>query len=105
MKELLDYSYYYTALFFLFLFFSTSLHAAFKARVLLQISQSLLEKGESIWRNYKLANSNSSSEPQSCLFHTICIQLNEFNVVTTFHMRNDIFICIFQEGPSLDTAS
>jgi len=44
-------------------------------------------------------------EPQPCLFHTICIQLNEFNVETNFHMINDIFIYILQEGPSSDTAS
>lgn len=77
MKEILDCSSYYIAL--MIFFFFTSLIAAFKARVPFQITQHLLEKGKSIWRNEEAAKSNSRPKAPDMLFNTACVQLTEFS--------------------------
>lgn len=91
----------------IFFYFFFPLHS-----MLLLKQESYFKYHSTSWRRERasggiinLPTQTHALESQSCLFHTICIQLNEFNVATTFHMRNDIFIYILQEGPSLDTGS
>lgn len=72
-------------------FFSTLLFAAFKARVLFQITQHLLVKGKYIWRNEEAAKSNSHLKAPDMLFNTACAQLPELSLSSAFHVRSDIF--------------
>lgn len=69
----------------------TLLYAAFKARALFQITQHLLEKGKSIWRNEEAAKSNSHLKAPFMLFNIACAQLPELSLATAFHTRSDIF--------------
>lgn len=97
MKEILDCSSYYIAL--MIFFFPISLFAAFKARVLFQITQHLLEKGKSIWGNEEAAKSNSRLKAPDVLFNTACVQLAELSLASAFHTRSDIFTYMLPNAP------
>lgn len=53
----------------------------------------------------KLPTQIHALKPQTCLFNTACVQLNEFSLATTLHEKWYFHLHAVKRRPSLDVAS